>query len=154
MRHLICINFHVWLKIIYQFNGIQKKFGFESLRSIFEHPKIKQVCRLDNASSTALVSSIAKSKETPNMEFIKRGFELVLKKYGDPFRGYRMKRKGSKKTEIRAHFAKLTGKALKPKPWFGKSVKELILECEDVIRIDTDTEPDGVWLLFLKNEKG
>ena len=130
-----------------------KKFGFPTLRSIFEDYEIKKICRLDNASSTALVSTIEKSKEIPTMEFIKRGFEKVLIRYGDPNRGYRMKKRGSKKTDIRAHFAQLTGKALKPKAWFNINVKDLIRKCDDIIDIDYDTEPDGVWLLFLKKQR-
>merc|ERR1719356_734561 len=60
-----------------------KKFRFESLRAIFEDADIKKICRLDNASSTALVSTPEKSKEAPTMEFIKNGFVAVLQKY-DP----------------------------------------------------------------------
>merc|ERR1712012_1040486 len=48
-----------------------QKFGFESLRAIFEDDAIRKVCRLDNASSTALVSTPQRSKETPSMRFIK-----------------------------------------------------------------------------------
>merc|ERR1712154_298084 len=100
-----------------------KKFGFESLRAIFEDSKIKEICRLDNASSAALVSTIEKSRAIPTMNKIKEGFKAVLMKYGDKKRGYRMKKKGSKKTDIRTHFAQITGKALKPKVWFNKNVK-------------------------------
>lgn len=127
-----------------------KKFRFESLRAIFEDAEIKKICRLDNASSTALVSTPEKSKEIPTMEFIKNGFVQVLLKYDPHQEGYRMKKKGKKGSDLRAHFASVTGKALKPKMWFGCKVKDLIRECNDVIEVDPFSEEDGVWKLFLK----
>ena len=129
-----------------------QKFGFESLRAIFEDADILSVCRLDNASSTALVSTPERSKQTPSMQFIKNGFAAVLRKYDPHRRGYRMKRKGQKGSRLRAHFAEITGKALKPRVWFGDSVKvkDLIRKCNDIIHVDPYREPDGVWVLSLK----
>ena len=153
LRHCDTFSLHALPGIVERRLNIiwdPKKFGFPSLRKIFEDPDIKRVCRLDNAASTALVSTVAKSKEIPTMQWIKEGFVRVLMKYGDERRGYRMKRRGAKKTDIRDHFAKVNKKHLKPRAWFGIDMKELIRACDDVIRVDDTTEADGVWLLFLK----
>ena len=61
-----------------------------------------------------------------------------------------MKQKDDKKITIGTHFAMITRKVLKPCVWFGINMNELIRKCDDIIDIDYDTEPDGVWLLFLK----
>jgi len=63
-----------------------------------------------------------------------------------------MKRKGQKGSDLRAHFAEITGTALKPRVWFGDSVKikDLIRKCNDIIHVEPTRNPEGVWVLFLK----
>merc|ERR1712129_344525 len=97
---------------------------------------------------------MGKSREIPTLQWIKDGLIKVLRKYGHPEYGYRMKPRCSKKSCIRSDFAEINRKALKPTRLGKKnfSIKQLILEFDDVIRVDDTSEPDGVWVLYLRDE--
>lgn len=125
-----------------------RKFGYNSLKHIFSDKRILQICSIEATTGLTIVCIPEKAKETPDLSWVKAGIVQLLKKYGNPNEGYRIKNK--KTSSLRKHFAKVTGRTLKPKTWFRWSIATLLKKCQDVIHIDTQSESDGVWKLYLK----